>query len=399
MSEDQFMAEHQRDINMLYNALLSSELVAEAQRLHTALAAVSEHRYLSFERARSLVLIRDILLRRAGNYTLMGETGTALGGTTDDIETAIGDVNDPLWGLEMNLPTPFEHYDMWMRVIEETAAFREPADPAATAAANPRLSRRVRGRASGPAAREYRLAPYIAQLFSRGSGDEHAIAPNDVAQGQLSDCYFMASIAAVAQTHPEALGRLIHDNGDGTYDVTLYVSGDRLNPAQPRVVTVRPDIPVTEGGGQAYASITSANEPELWVQLLEKAYASIRGGYGALDTGGTADEGLFALTGGRSTSYANPALSESAIRERIQEALDNRWPIIAGTPSGSHPLRVAYGILNWHMYYVTGFNLNDDLELQNPWGRQHLTGDDAIPLDVFKATFHSFTVRRDYDGD
>lgn len=397
MSEDQFLAEHQLGINLLYNALSSSELVAEARRLQAALAA--EHSYLQFEQARSLVLIRDMLLRRASDYSLFNRTGTSFGGTADDIDTAIGDVNDPLWGLEMNLPEPFGHYDEWIRIIEEGAAFRAPDDAAATAAANPRLSRRVRGGASGPAAREYRLAPYIAQLFSRGAGDEHAIDPNDVAQGQLSDCYFMASIAAVAQTHPEALARLIHDNGDGTYDVTLYVSGDRLNPSRPRVVTVRPDIPVTEGGGQAYASITSASEPELWVQLLEKAYASLRGGYGALDTGGTAGEGLFALTGGRGTSYSTASLREAAIRERIQEALDSQWPIIAGTPAGAHPLRAAYGILNWHMYYITGFNFEDNLELENPWGRQHLTGDDAVPVDVFKATFHSFTVLREYTGD
>ncbi|MDX2284577.1 MAG: C2 family cysteine protease [Bacteroidia bacterium] len=399
MSEDQFLAEHQLGINLLYNALSSSELVAEARRLQAALSAGAEHSYLQFEQARSLALIRDMLLRRASNYSLFNRTDTIFGGTADDIDTAIGDVNDPLWGLEMNLPEPFGHYDEWLRIIEEGAEFRAPEDAAATAAANPRLSGRVRGGASGPAAREYRMAPYIAQLFSRGAGDEHAIDPNDVVQGQLSDCYFMASIAAVAQTHPEALGRLIRDNGDGTYDVTLYVSGDRLNPSQPRTVTVRPDVPVSGDGGQAYARITSASEPELWVQLLEKAYASLRGGYGALDTGGDAGTGLFALTGSRGTYYANPSLTQSAIRERLQEALDSGWPVVAGTPSGSHPLRVSYGILNWHMYHFTGFNLDGHIELENPWGSRHLTGEDAVPVNVFKSTFHGFTVLRDYTGD
>jgi len=30
-------------------------------------------------------------------------------------------------------------------------------------------------------------------------------------------------MAAVAQANPEAIRRLIKDNGDGTYDVTLYL--------------------------------------------------------------------------------------------------------------------------------------------------------------------------------
>ncbi len=59
--------------------------------------------------------------------------------------------------------------------------------------------------------------------FVQGSGDEHVVDPMDVDQGSLGDCYFVASMAAVARANPDAIKELLVDNGDGTFDVTLYI--------------------------------------------------------------------------------------------------------------------------------------------------------------------------------
>jgi|GEM_PF-5070274 hypothetical protein len=401
MTDTQRDAEHLRDMrDLTLNIMLSGELVTLAREMQTRLDAHTTPDVLQFELARSLLTIESKLTSRAAEYMLMKRTETIFG-EQDDIATALGSPDAPLWGIEGFLGEPFDsHHSAWRDMVQNGVRFREPGSQKTLADRNPKLSTRLRNGAKTPAATEYRLAPYAASLFSRGPSDLKAIDPNDVSQDQLSDCYFLASVAAVAQTHPDSLANLIHDNGDGTYNVTLYVNGDKLTTSSPKMVKVYPDVPTNAEGRQKYANIQSGNEVEIWVQLLEKAFATLRGSYARLDTGGEAHEGMFALTGKKGKYYSNPSLSIADIRTRIQEALSNNWPIVAGTPSGKHPLRVSYDIANWHMYYIIGFKMMDDnmLEMGNPWGTGNLTGDEAVPLNVFKQAFHGFTVLRDYTG-
>ena len=425
VDDDQFLAEHQRDMrNLIYPMMSTSELLEEAIELQAILDERRDtgdtHNHLEFEQAAGLIFIRHIILDRIETFTNIateGQTTELLGGVQDDLEEVIPDVNDPLVRLEMaepTLPDPLNRRQDWQVIVDEGVEYRESSPAESVSSDNPALSGRRRG-GRNPAATEYRLAPYIAELFSRGPGDMHAIDPNDVVQGELSDCYFMASIAAVANVQPEALARLIHDNGDGTYDITLYVSGDQIDPVHSQTITVTPDVPTNADGERQYAGLGGVDEPELWVHLIEKAYAQVRGGYRELDRGGTAVDGLFALTGREGTYIEATSLSAEEIENQIQNALDEGWPVIAGTPSGRNRLRTENGILNWHMYYITGItyrppdrNASNEagelvegdnfLELSNPWGSQHLRGDQAISFDVFRSTFHGFTILENYDG-
>lgn len=70
---------------------------------------------------------------------------------------------------------------------------------------------------------DYEYTKIVADLFKKGTGDDNEIHPNDVRQGYLGNCYFLAAIQAIAQSDSGALKKLIKDNGDGTYEVTLYV--------------------------------------------------------------------------------------------------------------------------------------------------------------------------------
>jgi hypothetical protein len=93
------------------------------------------------------------------------------------------------------------------------------------------------------------------ELFSRGGPHLTAIS-----QSWTSDCYFLSTVGALAQTNPGSLVRLIKANGDGTY--TIAFPGKQL---------VRLHSP-TDSELAAYTGATDG----LWLSLLEKAYGVVR---------------------------------------------------------------------------------------------------------------------------
>ncbi len=106
-----------------------------------------------------------------------------------------------------------------------------------------------------------------------------SIEPNDIDQGILGDCYLMSSLACLAEfpslirevfsapQHPEF----------GVYRVILCKNGWW------QTVVVDDFIP-TQRGKPCFAR--NREEPnELWVSLLEKAYAKLHGSYAAIKSG------------------------------------------------------------------------------------------------------------------
>lgn len=100
----------------------------------------------------------------------------------------------------------------------------------------------------------------------------------DISQGELKDSAFLASLAAAAQTQTQTISQMFIDNRDGTYTIRFfkpdktadYVTVDRYLPKDPT------------SGTFAYArqyftlgAERAIDDPdnELWVGLLEKAYA------------------------------------------------------------------------------------------------------------------------------
>ena len=102
----------------------------------------------------------------------------------------------------------------------------------------------------------------------------------DVVQGGVGDCWFLASLAAVAKADPQEIRQRITDLGDGTYVVQFKSAGKDV------YVRVDADLPSYSSSSLAYAGFGAGGS--LWAAIMEKAYAMFRKGeasYASLESG------------------------------------------------------------------------------------------------------------------
>lgn len=212
----------------------------------------------------------------------------------------------------------------------------------------------------------------LPQLF------ENEIDPNDIRQGALGNCWFLASIAALAES-PALVRRLfITDkyNEFGIYKLRICKNGEWV------VVTIDDYIPCYLNGGPMFSS---ANGNELWAILLEKAYAKLHGNYWQLRAG-FVSHGMMDLSGCPTQSYTFPAerADLNAIKDYAEDIWNTLvkadkagWIMCGGTPGvdmwteGGGPDQ-EFGIVPGHAYSIIGAKQYKNtrlLNIRNPWGQ------------------------------
>jgi len=263
------------------------------------------------------------------------------------------------------------------------------------------------------------------------------IAPGDVRQGAAGDCYYLSTLASVADTHPELIENAIQDNGDGTYTVTFHVPpgfdalkalgpaggliegsllglGHRvgLDPKDRTVqVTVDGDVPTSASGRNLYAR---QNGSENWVGIMEKAYAKLWGNYGAVGNGGTPSTAMYALTGkpvqahalsptgglGFKVGQLHPSAAKcDKVFAELKAATDAGHLVVANTYQSDS--QAPQGLVTGHSYTVLGTSEHDGerfVQLRNPWGHQE-PGQDGkddgvfeLPIEQFLTSYASYNV-------
>lgn len=201
---------------------------------------------------------------------------------------------------------------------------------------------------------------------------------DDVMQGGLGDCYLLASLSAVAQTHPELLKKAITTHRDGTYTVTFYERTDMSKPPKAEKVTVDGKFAMRQGEF-VYAA---AREPkELWPQIFEKAYAQWKGGFGKTE-GGMGADALEALTGATPDfGMVTPGMSEAELWKSLNKALADGGCAV----TLSQPFTKTKGIVPDHAYTLLGVEEKGGekfVKVRNPWGSME-TGNDGKDDGVF----------------
>ncbi len=219
------------------------------------------------------------------------------------------------------------------------------------------------------------------------------INADDVTQGYIGNCYMMSGLSSVAAANPDLIKNAMKDNGDGTYTVRFYEGVGEGGRPKAVSVTIDSDLPLSAGGGREYGMAREKNE--LWVPLMEKAFAKWKGGYERIGAGGSASDIFDALSGKASRWDEVKDVKPDTLYKQIQTATAHHQPIAAGTFSEDDK-NVHYdgtGVHGDHFYTVLGASEEGGVkyvQLRNPWGESE-PGNDGKDDGIFKLPLADFT--------
>ncbi len=218
--------------------------------------------------------------------------------------------------------------------------------------------------------------------------------PEDVQQGQIGDCYFPAAMAAIAKANPDAINKLIKDNGDGTYTVTFKEKDWRTQQFKDVPVKVDGDLWARSYGGPLYGRSANSSDPkkmEMWFPLVEKAYAQWKGSYNAIGDGGHSSDVMEAVLGRDGNSMSIYSGNLDSVFNTIKKNVDANQPVAAGTYHDESKYTNT-GVYGDHAYSILGYEQQGTqryVVLRNPWGESEPSGNGAND-GIFKLKLEEF---------
>uniref|UniRef100_A0A2P2I930 Calpain family cysteine protease containing protein n=2 Tax=Hirondellea gigas TaxID=1518452 RepID=A0A2P2I930_9CRUS len=215
------------------------------------------------------------------------------------------------------------------------------------------------------------IHPPNSSLFDAG------IHPTDVVQGGLGDCWFLASIACLAE-RPNLIKRIFKTqtvNNEGKYVLHFYKDGISKD------ITIDDFLPIDQLTGEMYGVRTRSGQ--LWVALLEKAFAKLHGSYQHL-TSGECHHALQDMTGYPAFLWNHPRDHPQFWEKLVNRLQNNAQMLTAAIDSklqGHETGRMyAKGLLCDHAYSVLGAKEHHSRNIRlvlirNPWGKKIWNGD------------------------
>lgn len=200
------------------------------------------------------------------------------------------------------------------------------------------------------------------------------IEPADIQQGALGDCYFLSALSVMAEK-PERIRKLFLSdqiNEAGVYGVRMTKNGVTQDVVVDDFVPVYKDKP----------AFSNTKGVELWVVLLEKAWAKVHGSYERIEAG-QAHLTMRDLTGAPAYEYFienTPGMFDLIL------AADKKDYIITSGCNADSEAEVAKlkakGLVGEHSYgIIKAARVKDkdgktvDLcQLRNPWGNFEWSG-------------------------
>lgn len=194
--------------------------------------------------------------------------------------------------------------------------------------------------------------------------DDQTYSADHISQNGVNDCWFLASLGATANANPEFVRKQIHDNGDGTYTVTLYDHGE--------------PVQITVNGTFNPAGAQSPQDDPNWASIYEKAGAEYMGGsYKDMDFD-SPERGLEMITG-KDAEHVD-GVYMNVIRTKLEDG-----PVVLDTKQEEHGWWIftsdgvqSDNIVPNHDYVVDKVEMRENppgsghreemVQVQNPWG-------------------------------
>lgn len=225
-------------------------------------------------------------------------------------------------------------------------------------------------------------------LYLRDSGEAAAISGRDIYQGGIGDCYFLSPLGAIAIQKPAAIQNMIRENGDGTFNVSLWkdANGGKVGwgTTNFQKVDIKVDQSFAANGVNRGSANVAGDQKEIWAQVVEKAYATLQGGYAAISKGGYTALASAELTGFRSTYTSAAKVTETVLQQR--DASDDVIVFDSFAKGG-----LPYGVVGSHAYYfdsLVNTAQGTMVKLLNPWG---FADPALIPVSQLSKCFASAT--------
>ena len=284
---------------------------------------------------------------------------TLYGGAGDDLLIAVGGGNDVIYGEAGD-----DSY--W---VDTTDTIGDATSAETSAKTVHRIASFYQPYSSDPASVDYISTDINAQSLrdptagaAYGNYSDRALFAdgpkyNDIRQGAVGDCYYLASLAGLADTDPDLIRQAITDLGDGTYAVRFYRAGAE--------VYLRLDGDLPGASSPIYAKLSP--DGETWVALMEKAYAFFRYGQNSYSSieGGWMSTVVEELTGlGSETRWTGG--SADSLASYLSSNLSAGHSVTLGSYSSS-PSPIVGG----HAYTVISVEGSGDsayVTVYNPWG-------------------------------
>ncbi|KAL4492424.1 hypothetical protein ABPG72_005559 [Tetrahymena utriculariae] len=206
------------------------------------------------------------------------------------------------------------------------------------------------------------------------------IEPNDIYQGQLGDCYFLSALSTLAE-EPDLISRLfeiVEYNPHGYYIVWLNHDGFW------KQVVVDDYFPCINNK----PAFSKSHDNEIWVMILEKAYANLFKSYHNIQAGlpelavsdltGSPFEWIFTKNVEETWNFIYSKIEDEKVNTKVKYILN------AGSNSdskGGIEAKDNTGIISGHAYAVLDAKvvMSKDgqeriLQLRNPWGKGEWLG-------------------------
>ncbi|EGR30491.1 hypothetical protein IMG5_130830 [Ichthyophthirius multifiliis] len=207
------------------------------------------------------------------------------------------------------------------------------------------------------------------------------IEPDDIKQGLLGDCYLLCALSALAEQQ-ELVERLFHvkvKSDYGIYSIWLNIDGEWKN------INIDDQIPY-KGRQPAFSR---GQGDEIWVLLLEKAYAKAYGSYYVIE-GGNPAQALRDLTGAPYENVDN--ISHEEFWKYLEEN-DNEKNVLTCYTKQTEKREEEnqLGLLSGHAYSILDHkNVIDSngeegkiVKIRNPWGNWQLQSQKRLFLQQY----------------